>query len=146
MNVVCTQGGNSSSNNDDDHSSTVVICDSKDEFVLQQDICYSCGSFGQGEEGKLVVCSQCGQCYHPYCANIKVNVTFLLRYYCKMYCYYAHFFHLNIINFSENTNLFWANLQFKSEICTKTWTKKTFYLCSSLSYAYQIRNKHDTLW
>lgn len=32
-----------------------------------------CGSFGQGAEGRLLACSQCGQCYHPYCVNIKVS-------------------------------------------------------------------------
>ena len=32
-----------------------------------------CGSFGQGAEGRLLACSQCGQCYHPYCVSIKVN-------------------------------------------------------------------------
>lgn len=31
-----------------------------------------CGSFGKGEEGRLVACAQCGQCYHSYCASIKV--------------------------------------------------------------------------
>ena len=33
----------------------------------------SCGSFGLGPEGRLLTCSQCGQCYHPYCVNIKVG-------------------------------------------------------------------------
>lgn len=38
-----------------------------------QDMCVVCGSFGQGAEGRLLACSQCGQCYHPYCVNIKVS-------------------------------------------------------------------------
>ena len=38
----------------------------------------SCGSYGDAEEGKLIVCTQCGQCYHPYCANIKVSHTYKL--------------------------------------------------------------------
>lgn len=36
-------------------------------------MCLSCGSFGKGEEGKLIACVQCGQCYHPYCVSIKVS-------------------------------------------------------------------------
>ena len=59
-------------NNEDDPSSTTVICSSKDKYTLQQDMCYSCGSLGKDEEGKLIVCTQCGQCYHPYCASVKV--------------------------------------------------------------------------
>ena len=43
-------------------------------MYLFQDICKSCGAFGRGEEGKMIVCTQCGQCYHPYCASVKVNV------------------------------------------------------------------------
>lgn len=42
-------------------------------FFYPQDVCKSCGSFGRGEEGKLIVCTQCGQCYHPYCASVKVR-------------------------------------------------------------------------
>lgn len=32
-----------------------------------------CGSFGRGAEGHLLACSQCSQCYHPYCVNSKVS-------------------------------------------------------------------------
>lgn len=39
---------------------------------LLQDMCVVCGSFGQGAEGRLLACAQCGQCYHPFCVNIKV--------------------------------------------------------------------------
>lgn len=42
-----------------------------------QDVCKSCGSFGLGEEGKLIVCTQCGQCYHPFCASVKVRTQLL---------------------------------------------------------------------
>lgn len=45
-------------------------------FVFVQDMCVVCGSFGQGAEGRLLACSQCGQSYHPYCVNVKVS-TFL---------------------------------------------------------------------
>ena len=41
--------------------------------VVSQDMCVVCGSFGQGAEGRLLSCSQCGQCYHPFCVNIKVR-------------------------------------------------------------------------
>lgn len=34
-----------------------------------------CGSFGKGAEGQLLACAQCAQCYHPFCVNIKVNIT-----------------------------------------------------------------------
>ena len=36
-------------------------------------MCVVCGSFGKGEEGRLVPCFQCGQCYHPYCANLTIS-------------------------------------------------------------------------
>lgn len=41
-------------------------------LFIFQDICKSCGSFGKGDEGRMIACTQCGQCYHPFCANIKV--------------------------------------------------------------------------
>lgn len=42
-------------------------------FVFPQDMCVVCGSFGRGAEGHLLACSQCSQCYHPYCVNSKVS-------------------------------------------------------------------------
>ena len=66
---------NKNVNDDDDHHATTVICGSKDDFVLSQDLCMSCGTFGEDEEGQLIVCSQCGQCYHPYCASVKVKIS-----------------------------------------------------------------------
>lgn len=42
-------------------------------LLCLQDMCVVCGSFGQGAEGRLLACSQCGQCYHPFCVNIKVR-------------------------------------------------------------------------
>ncbi|XP_014677931.1 PREDICTED: histone-lysine N-methyltransferase 2C-like, partial [Priapulus caudatus] len=62
---------------DDNPHSTPVLCAANDLFVLSQDMCYSCGSLGRGEEGRLVSCSQCGQCYHPYCAGIKITKVIL---------------------------------------------------------------------
>lgn len=41
--------------------------------VFLQDMCVVCGSFGRGAEGHLLACSQCSQCYHPYCVNSKVS-------------------------------------------------------------------------
>ncbi len=38
-----------------------------------------CGSFGIGSEGHLIACAHCGQCFHPYCVNIKVSLAFLLK-------------------------------------------------------------------
>ncbi|XP_076146903.1 histone-lysine N-methyltransferase 2C [Alosa pseudoharengus] len=58
---------------------TVVMFSSSDSFTLKQDMCVVCGSFGQGEEGRLLACSQCGQCYHPYCVNIKITKVVLSK-------------------------------------------------------------------
>ncbi|KAG5850413.1 hypothetical protein ANANG_G00082140 [Anguilla anguilla] len=58
---------------------TVVLFSSSDSFTLRQDMCVVCGSFGQGAEGRLLACSQCGQCYHPFCVNIKITKVVLSR-------------------------------------------------------------------
>ena len=57
----------------------MVLCSARDEFVLSQDLCVMCGSLGLGEEGRLIGCSQCGQCYHPYCVNFKVTKVVLTK-------------------------------------------------------------------
>ncbi|XP_063159425.1 histone-lysine N-methyltransferase 2C isoform X3 [Candoia aspera] len=70
----------SSSNKDEEENSmhnTVVLFSSSDKFTLHQDMCVVCGSFGQGAEGRLLACSQCGQCYHPYCVGIKITKVVL---------------------------------------------------------------------
>ncbi|CAG0901310.1 unnamed protein product, partial [Cyprideis torosa] len=54
-----------------------ILCSASDEFVLTQDVCVMCGSFGQGQEGRLIACAQCGQAYHPYCTNAKVTKVVL---------------------------------------------------------------------
>jgi len=74
---MCLQGNGSQDQNgkDDDHAFTTVLCSARDHFTLKQDMCLSCGSYGVGEEGKLIACVQCGQCYHPYCVNIKVQAS-----------------------------------------------------------------------
>ncbi|XP_060638587.2 histone-lysine N-methyltransferase 2C isoform X4 [Anolis sagrei] len=56
---------------------TVVLFSSSDKFTLHQDMCVVCGSFGKGAEGRLLSCSQCGQCYHPYCVSIKITKVVL---------------------------------------------------------------------
>ena len=33
-----------------------------------------CGAFGNDLEGRLIACAQCGQCYHPFCVNVKVSL------------------------------------------------------------------------
>ena len=51
---------------------TLVLFSADDEFTSKQDMCLCCGSFGKDAEGQLIMCSQCGQSYHPYCVNVKV--------------------------------------------------------------------------
>ncbi|VDQ02559.1 unnamed protein product, partial [Trichobilharzia regenti] len=62
----------------DDHPSTVVFCRSDDKFMLEQDICIACGSIGL--DTPLLACSQCGQCYHSFCADVpKITRTMIER-------------------------------------------------------------------
>nr|DBA25076.1 TPA: hypothetical protein GDO54_012648 [Pyxicephalus adspersus] len=58
---------------------TVVLFSTSDRFTLHQDMCVVCGSFGKGAEGRLLACSQCGQCYHPYCVSIKISKVILRK-------------------------------------------------------------------
>lgn len=55
----------------------LVCC--QDKFVLTQDVCVMCGALGIDQEGCLISCVQCGQCYHPYCLNIKVTKVILQK-------------------------------------------------------------------
>ncbi|CAH1176242.1 unnamed protein product [Phaedon cochleariae] len=57
----------------------LVLCSAKDKFVLTQDICVMCGAMGTDQEGCLIACVQCGQCYHPYCLNVKVTKVILQK-------------------------------------------------------------------
>ncbi|XP_050308382.1 histone-lysine N-methyltransferase 2C-like isoform X2 [Anthonomus grandis grandis] len=57
----------------------LVLCSAKDKFVLTQDICVMCGALGTDQEGCLIACAQCGQCYHPYCVNVKVTKVILQK-------------------------------------------------------------------
>ncbi|KAM7404718.1 hypothetical protein PAMP_012040 [Pampus punctatissimus] len=64
---------------DDTMQNTVVLFSNSDKFVLLQDMCVVCGSFGKGMEGQLLACAQCAQCYHPYCVNSKITKTMLRK-------------------------------------------------------------------
>nr|XP_056705085.1 histone-lysine N-methyltransferase 2D [Euleptes europaea] len=64
---------------DDTMQNTVVLFSNTDKFVLMQDMCVVCGSFGRGAEGHLLACSQCSQCYHPYCVNSKITKVMLIK-------------------------------------------------------------------
>lgn len=57
----------------------LILCSAKDRFVLTQDICVMCGSIGTDQEGCLISCAQCGQCYHPYCVSVKVTKEILQK-------------------------------------------------------------------
>ena len=58
---------------EDGDNTNIMVIFASDEHTLWQDVCAMCGSFGQDQEGRLIACAQCGQCYHPYCANVKVG-------------------------------------------------------------------------
>lgn len=58
----------------------LVLCSSKDKFVLSQDVCVMCGALGIDQEACLISCTQCGQCYHPYCVSVKVIINFSFLY------------------------------------------------------------------
>ncbi|XP_023139493.2 histone-lysine N-methyltransferase 2D isoform X1 [Amphiprion ocellaris] len=64
---------------DDTMQNTVVLFSNTDKFVLLQDMCVVCGSFGKGAEGQLLACAQCAQCYHPYCVNSKITKMMLRK-------------------------------------------------------------------
>lgn len=71
----------SSKQNDEEPGSEnrLVLCSAKDRFVLTQDICVMCGAIGTDQEGCLIACAQCGQCYHPYCVSVKVTKEILQK-------------------------------------------------------------------
>lgn len=71
--------GDKSKDDEQQVETKMILCSANDKFVLSQDVCAMCGSLGKGEEGRLIGCSQCGQCYHPYCVNIKVTEVVLTK-------------------------------------------------------------------
>ncbi|KAM7346227.1 lost PHDs of trr isoform 2-T2 [Cochliomyia hominivorax] len=72
---------NSSQCSEDDMASEkkLVLCSAKDKFILMQDICVMCGALGTDQEACLIGCVQCGQCYHPHCANVTLSKTMLQK-------------------------------------------------------------------
>lgn len=74
-----TADANKSNTDDDGNDNRLVLCSAKDKFVLTQDICVMCGAVGTDHEGCLISCAQCGQCYHPYCINVKVTKVILQK-------------------------------------------------------------------
>ncbi|XP_075232135.1 uncharacterized protein LOC142330615 [Lycorma delicatula] len=74
--------GDSGANKSDDEpggENRLVLCSAKDKYVLYQDVCVMCGALGQDQEGCLIACAQCGQCYHPYCVSVKVTKVILQK-------------------------------------------------------------------
>ena len=69
----------SKKHDDDDSHAAVVLAVNSDLFVLTQDMCVACGSYGADSEGCLVTCTQCGHCYHPNCAQVKVCIVGILK-------------------------------------------------------------------
>ena len=81
--IVCIQSAAPSAESikkldDDDHHAAVVLAATSDLYVLTQDMCMSCGSYGSGAAADLITCTQCGQCYHPFCVQVKVSACFNL--------------------------------------------------------------------
>ncbi|KAG7160856.1 histone-lysine N-methyltransferase 2C-like 1 [Homarus americanus] len=70
---------NHSSGKEEGEENKLILVSTGDEFCLQQDVCAMCGAFGQDQEGRLIACAQCGQCYHPFCANVKVTKVVLQK-------------------------------------------------------------------
>lgn len=64
----------------------VVFFFNIDKFVLMQDMCVVCGSFGWGVEGYFFVCLQCFQCYYFYCVNSKIIKVMLFKGWCCVEC------------------------------------------------------------
>eukprot|EP00794_Sanderia_malayensis_P003518 gene3518-4019_t len=80
--TVATVDNNKKDEADEDAEglhSTVIMVSTKDTFSLGQDICMCCGSFGKGNEGHLITCAHCGQCFHPYCVNVKINKVLMTK-------------------------------------------------------------------
>lgn len=62
----------------EEDTSKMICVSNSDAFVLGQDACVMCGSMGNDLEGRLIVCTQCGQCYHPHCVSVRVSVKIQL--------------------------------------------------------------------
>jgi histone-lysine N-methyltransferase MLL3 len=58
---------------EDEEDNKMICVSTSDEWTLTQDLCVMCGALGTDLEGRLIVCTQCGQCYHPHCVNVRVS-------------------------------------------------------------------------
>lgn len=63
----------------DEYTHTLVVDNLENSFIFNQDICIVCGSIGKGAEADMIPCYQCGQCYHLYCADVKLNAVVVKR-------------------------------------------------------------------
>ena len=63
----------------DEEDNKMICVAVNDDFVLKQDLCVMCGSLGNDLEARLIACTQCGQCYHPHCVNIRVTPVILQK-------------------------------------------------------------------
>ena len=64
---------------DPEEDSKMICVAVQDDFVLKQDICVMCGAIGTDLEGRLIACTQCGECYHPHCINVRVTKVILQK-------------------------------------------------------------------
>ena len=64
---------------EEEEDNKLICVSTNDEWVLSQDICVMCGALGTDQEGRLIVCTQCGQCYHPHCVNVRVTQVILQK-------------------------------------------------------------------
>jgi histone-lysine N-methyltransferase MLL3 len=64
---------------DPEEDSKMICVSVNDDFVLKQDICVMCGAIGTDLEGRLIACTQCGECYHPHCINVRVTKVILQK-------------------------------------------------------------------
>ncbi|CAG0914651.1 unnamed protein product [Notodromas monacha] len=62
---------------EDRKAKIMMVCSAKDRAAISYDLCVLCGSMGQGQEGRLLPCVQCGQAYHPYCLDVKLTQAML---------------------------------------------------------------------
>ena len=64
---------------EEEEGSKLICVAVQDDFMLKQDICVMCGAIGTDLEGRLIACTQCGECYHPHCISVRVTKSILQR-------------------------------------------------------------------
>ncbi|KAH8402177.1 hypothetical protein KR009_010389 [Drosophila setifemur] len=72
-NVSSDRCVNRNVDNDLTSDKKMLLCSARDKFILAQDICVMCGSLGIESDSVMITCAQCGQCYHSYCAGVKIS-------------------------------------------------------------------------